>query len=60
MVASTEKRLEQFMHGLERGNPGEHEFHQAVYEVAAQPHRTNRGRSIRNYRDQIESLIYNE
>jgi len=25
--------LENFMHGLERRNPGEHEFHQAVHEV---------------------------
>ncbi len=34
MVAEAKKRLEQFMHGLERRNPGEHEFHQAVCEVA--------------------------
>ena len=26
--------LEHFMAGLKKRNPGEHEFHQAVYEVA--------------------------
>ena len=36
MPASTaNKQLEEFMHGLERRNPGEVEFHQAVEEVAA-------------------------
>ncbi len=34
MNASTRDRLEQFMHGLKRRNPGENEFHQAVIEVA--------------------------
>ena len=34
MKASTRDRLEQFMHGLRRRNPGENEFHQAVIEVA--------------------------
>ena len=28
-----EKEIEAFMHGLEKRNPGEHEFHQAVHEV---------------------------
>ncbi|MDH3588790.1 MAG: NADP-specific glutamate dehydrogenase [Gammaproteobacteria bacterium] len=32
---STNPHLEQFMEGLVRRNPGETEFHQAVYEVAA-------------------------
>lgn len=34
MNASTRDRLEQFMRGLKRRNPGENEFHQAVIEVA--------------------------
>lgn len=34
MNASTRDRLERFMHGLKRRNPGENEFHQAVIEVA--------------------------
>ena len=34
MVLATQQRLEQFMAGLIRRNPGEHEFHQAVHEVA--------------------------
>ena len=34
MNASTRDRLERFMHGLRRRNPGENEFHQAVIEVA--------------------------
>lgn len=34
MQASLEK-IEHFISGLKRRNPGEHEFHQAVYEVAA-------------------------
>ncbi len=32
---SDDARLESFMSGLEKRNPGEPEFHQAVYEVAA-------------------------
>lgn len=32
---SPEQVLEHFMDGLKRRNPGEHEFHQAVHEVAA-------------------------
>lgn len=28
-----QQRLESFMHGLIRRNPGEHEYHQAVYEI---------------------------
>jgi glutamate dehydrogenase (NADP+) len=32
---SWEERLESFKHGVEKRNPGEPEFHQAVYEVAA-------------------------
>ena len=32
---SSQTRLEQFMTGLVKRNPGEDEFHQAVYEVAA-------------------------
>ncbi len=35
MNAAENVRLEQFMEGLQRRNPGEKEFHQAVYEVAA-------------------------
>lgn len=35
MSSQTDERLEEFMHGLERRNPGELEFHQAVREVAA-------------------------
>ena len=35
MNAAENARLEQFMEGLQRRNPGEKEFHQAVYEVAA-------------------------
>ena len=35
MAVSDHVDLEQFMAGLKRRNPGEHEFHQAVYEVAA-------------------------
>ena len=35
MAVSDHVNLEQFMEGLQRRNPGEHEFHQAVYEVAA-------------------------
>lgn len=31
---SWEERLESFKHGVEKRNPGEPEFHQAVYEVA--------------------------
>lgn len=34
MNADHKSRLEQFMEGLQRRNPGELEFHQAVYEVA--------------------------
>ncbi|WP_455365148.1 Glu/Leu/Phe/Val dehydrogenase dimerization domain-containing protein, partial [Kaarinaea lacus] len=34
MVIAAQQRLEQFMAGLIRRNPGEHEFHQAVHEVA--------------------------
>ena len=33
--ASSQNQLEHFITGLKRRNPGEHEFHQAVYEVAA-------------------------
>ncbi len=33
MSTSTAEQLEQFRHGLERRNPGEPEFHQAVMEV---------------------------
>ena len=32
---SSQNELEHFITGLKRRNPGEHEFHQAVYEVAA-------------------------
>ncbi len=35
MAVSDHVGLEQFMEGLKRRNPGETEFHQAVYEVAA-------------------------
>ena len=35
MAASASERLEQFIEGVTRRNPGETEFHQAVYEVAA-------------------------
>ncbi|MBV1961239.1 MAG: NADP-specific glutamate dehydrogenase [Immundisolibacteraceae bacterium] len=35
MNAAENARLEQFMDGLQRRNPGEKEFHQAVFEVAA-------------------------
>ena len=35
MNAAENARLEQFMEGLQRRNPGEKEFHQAVFEVAA-------------------------
>ena len=35
MAVSDHVNLEQFMQGLQRRNPGETEFHQAVYEVAA-------------------------
>ena len=31
----TDQRIEEFMHGLERRNPGEREFHQAVREVVS-------------------------
>ncbi len=34
-MASNNAQLEKFMRGLKRRNPGETEFHQAVYEVAA-------------------------
>ncbi|MFQ5953712.1 MAG: NADP-specific glutamate dehydrogenase [Kiloniellales bacterium] len=35
MAETVQERLEQFMAGLRRRNPGETEFHQAVHEVAA-------------------------
>ncbi len=35
MMASVQTKVEHFMDGLKRRNPGEIEFHQAVYEVAA-------------------------
>ncbi len=35
MAVSDHANLEQFMEGIKRRNPGEIEFHQAVYEVAA-------------------------
>jgi glutamate dehydrogenase (NADP+) len=35
MAVTDHVNLEQFMAGLKRRNPGEHEFHQAVYEVAS-------------------------
>ncbi|MEM6937393.1 MAG: Glu/Leu/Phe/Val dehydrogenase dimerization domain-containing protein, partial [Pseudomonadota bacterium] len=34
MPYDTVHSLDEFMNGLKRRNPGEHEFHQAVYEVA--------------------------
>jgi glutamate dehydrogenase (NADP+) len=34
MTMTCTTRLNEFMNGLERRNPGETEFHQAVYEVA--------------------------
>ena len=34
MIKKHQERLENFMSGLERRNPGQPEFHQAVYEVA--------------------------
>ena len=35
MSSSTNPKLEEFMNGLIKRNPGEEEFHQAVYEVAS-------------------------
>ncbi len=36
MIGHTvQEQLEHFMQGLQRRNPGESEFHQAVYEVTA-------------------------
>lgn len=35
MAVMDHVNLNEFMEGLQRRNPGEHEFHQAVYEVAA-------------------------
>jgi hypothetical protein len=35
MGMSAKQRLDNFMNGLDRRNPGQSEFHQAVYEVAA-------------------------
>ncbi len=35
MTLSSHEKVENFIKGLKRRNPGEHEFHQAVYEVAA-------------------------
>ncbi|MBT8137730.1 MAG: NADP-specific glutamate dehydrogenase [Gammaproteobacteria bacterium] len=35
MIMASSPHLEQFMEGLQRRNPGESEFHQAVHEVAA-------------------------
>lgn len=35
MAKNIQSRLDRFMNGLIRRNPDEHEFHQAVYEVAA-------------------------
>lgn len=35
MSAEAQQQLSEFMHGLERRNPGQTEFHQAVEEVAA-------------------------
>jgi glutamate dehydrogenase (NADP+) len=36
MIGNTvQEQLDHFMYGLKRRNPSEHEFHQAVYEVAA-------------------------
>ncbi len=34
MAKSMQTRLDKFMNGLKRRNPGEDEFHQAVYEVS--------------------------
>jgi glutamate dehydrogenase (NADP+) len=34
MEKSAKHRLDNFMNGLARRNPGQSEFHQAVYEVA--------------------------
>ena len=34
MATSDHVNLEEFMAGVQRRNPGETEFHQAVYEVA--------------------------
>jgi glutamate dehydrogenase (NADP+) len=34
MKISAKQRLDNFMNGLARRNPGQSEFHQAVYEVA--------------------------
>ena len=34
MAKSVQSRLDKFMNGFKRRNPAEHEFHQAVYEVA--------------------------
>ena len=34
MEKSAKQRLNNFMNGLARRNPGQSEFHQAVYEVA--------------------------
>ena len=34
MEMSTKQRLDNFMNGFARRNPGQSEFHQAVYEVA--------------------------
>ena len=34
MAVSDHVNLEQFMEGVKKRNPGETEFHQAVYEVA--------------------------
>lgn len=35
MSSHSNPRVEEFMHGLVRRNPGEPEFHQAVFEVAS-------------------------
>ena len=35
MAVSASDYLDNFMNGLKRRNPGETEFHQAVYEVAS-------------------------
>ena len=35
MAVTDHVDLDKFMNGLQRRNPGETEFHQAVYEVAA-------------------------
>lgn len=34
-MSKTKQYLERFMNGLERRNPGESEFHQAVFEVVS-------------------------